>query len=82
MLKIARMIIYCTLKKKNDGTNPLVYDSTSRTKRKLTPRVAAGLKRRIKAAPTKSLRRVAAEAGQNRELVRRLVRLSLSLIHI
>ena len=75
-LKIARKTVYRTMKKKNNGTkNPLLYDSTSRTKRKLTPRVAALLKKRIK-APTKSLRRVAAEAGQNQELVRRLVRLS------
>ena len=42
----------------------------------MTPRVAASLRRRIKCAPTKSLRQVAAEAGQNREVVRRLVKLS------
>ena len=75
-LKIARTTVYRTLKKRKNGTNPIVYDSASRTKPKMTPRVTAGLKRRIKAAPTKSLRRVAAEAGQNRELVRRLVKLS------
>ena len=75
-LKIARTTVYRTLKK-NDGTKkPLEYDSTSRTKRKLTLRVAAGLKRRIKAAPTKSLWRVATVVGQNWELVRRLVRIS------
>ena len=39
----------------------------------LTPRVAAGLRRRIRAAPTKSLRQVAAESGRARETVRRVV---------
>ena len=60
-LKCARSTVYRTLQKKIDKKNPLEYDASSRTKRKLTPRVTAGLKRRIKAAPTKSLRRVAAE---------------------
>ena len=39
----------------------------------LTPRVVAGLRRRIRAAPTKSLRQVAAESCRNRETVRRVV---------
>ena len=73
-LKVARSTVQRTLKKKNAG-KLLEYDSTSRKKTKLTPRVAAGLRRRIKCAPTKSLRQVAAKAGQNRELVRRLVKL-------
>ena len=40
----------------------------------LTPRVVGGLKKRIKAAPTKSLCRVAKEANVLRESVRRVVR--------
>ena len=40
----------------------------------LTSRVVGGLKKRIKAAPTKSLRRVAKEANVSRESVRRVVR--------
>ena len=40
----------------------------------MTPRVVGGLKKRIKAAPTKSLRRVAKEANISRESVRRVVR--------
>ena len=40
----------------------------------LTPKVVGGLKKRIKAAPTKSLRRVAKEANISRESVRRVVR--------
>ena len=45
-----------------------------RSRPTLTPRVTAGLRRRIKAAPTKSLRRVANEANVPRELVRQVVR--------
>ena len=74
-LKIARTTVYRTLNKKSAGKS-LQYDSTSRKKTKLTPRVAASLRRMIKPAPTKSLRQVAVESGQNRELVRRLVQLS------
>ena len=40
----------------------------------LRPRVVGGLKKRIKAAPTKSLRRVAKEANVSRESVRRVVK--------
>ena len=40
----------------------------------LTSRVVGGLKKRIKVAPTKSLRRVAKEANVSRESVRRVVR--------
>ena len=40
----------------------------------LTSRVVGGLKKRIKAAPTKSLLRVAKEANVSRESVRRVVR--------
>ena len=61
-LNIARTTVYRTLQKKSVGKS-LEYNSTTTKKWKLTPRAAAGLKRRIKAAPTKSLRRVAAEAG-------------------
>ena len=68
-LKVARSMIQSTLKKKNAGKS-LEYDLASQKKSKLMLRVAAGLRRRIKCAPTKSLRQVAAEAGQNRELVR------------
>ena len=44
-----------------------------RKKTVLTPRVTAAVRRRIKAAPTKSLRRVAREAGLKREAVRQVV---------
>ena len=74
-LKIAQSTVQRTLKKKS-ADKSLEYDLTSRKKTKMTPRVAAGLSRRIKCAPTKSLRQVAAEAGQNSELVRCLVKLS------
>ena len=74
-LKVARSTVQRTLKKKTAGKS-LEYDSSNRKKTKLTPRVAADLRRRIKCAPTKSLQQVAAETGQNRELVRRLVKLS------
>ena len=39
----------------------------------MTPRIRANIKQRIKSAPTKSMRRVADEAGVNREIVRRVV---------
>ena len=73
-LKVARSTVHRVLKKKKKGKS-LEYNMSTR-KKKLTPTVAAGLRRRIKAAPTKSLRQVAAESGQNRELVRRLVMIS------
>ena len=72
--KIALSTVQRTLRKKSAGKS-VEYDSTSRKKTKLKPRVAASL-RRIKCAPTKSLRQVATEAGQNRELVRRLEQIS------
>ena len=40
----------------------------------MTPTVVAGLRRRIKAAPTKSFRKAAKEAAVPRELVRTVVR--------
>ena len=40
----------------------------------LSPRVVAGLKKRIRSAPTKSLRKVAAEAQVPRKLVRQVVK--------
>ena len=42
----------------------------------LTSRVVGGLKKWIKAAPTKSLRRVAKEANVSRESVRRVIRMA------
>ena len=74
-LKVAHSTVQRTLRKKNAG-KLLKYDSSTRNKTKMTPRGAAGLRRRIKCAPSKSLRQVATERGQNHEFVRRLVKLS------
>ena len=61
ILKVAKTTVIRILKKQAAGG--LDHDTSGRKKTVLTPRVAAGLRRRIKAAPTKSLRRVAKEAG-------------------
>ena len=71
-LKVAKTTVIRTLKKQAAGG--LDHDTSSRKKTVLTPRVAAGLKRRIKSAPTKSLRRVAKEAGLKPGVVWKLVR--------
>ena len=71
-LNVAKTTVIQTLKKQAAGG--LDHDTSSRKKTVLTPRVAAGLKRRIKAAPTKSLRRVAKEAGLKPGVVWKLVR--------
>ena len=62
------------MKKKAAGR--LDHNTTGRKKTVLSPRVATGLWRRIKAAPTKSLRlrRVAKEAGLKPGVVWKLVR--------
>ena len=72
ILNVAKTTVIRTLKKKAAGG--LEHDTTSRKKTILMPRVAAGLRRRIKAAPTKSLRRVAKEAGLKPGVVWKLVR--------
>ena len=72
ILKVAKTTVIWTLKKQAAGG--LEHDTTGRKKTVLTPRVAAGLRRRIKAAPTKCLRRVAKEAGLKPGDVWKLVR--------
>ena len=67
-LSCARSTVYKVKNLKKAGQG-LDYAFTPQKKSVLTPRVRAGVKRRIKAAPTKSLRRVADEAGLNREAV-------------
>ena len=71
-LKVAKTIVIRTLKKQAAGG--FEHDTTRRKKTVLTLRVAAGLRRRIKSAPTKSLRRVAKEAGLKPAVVWKLVR--------
>ena len=72
ILNVAKTTVIRTLKKKAAGG--LEHDTTSHKKTILMPRVAAGLRRRIKATPTKSLRRVAKEAGLKPGVVWKLVR--------
>ena len=72
-LQCGKSVVYEVKKRKEAGKGP----QPSPHKRKsttLTPTVVAGLRRRIKAAPTKSLRKVAKEAAVLRELVRQVVR--------
>ena len=49
-LKVAKTTVIRTLKKRNVGGG-LQHDVSSRQRTVLTPRVSAGLRRRIKAAP-------------------------------
>ena len=71
-LKTSRPTIYRTLNKRA-STGTIQHAAGPRKKAVLTPRVAAGLRRRIKAAPTKSLTRVAEEAGLGPRTVQRFV---------
>ena len=73
ILNVAKTTVIRTLKKKAAGGR-LEHDTTRHKKTILTPRVAAGLRLRIKSAPTKSLRRVAKEAGLKPGVVWKLVR--------
>ena len=73
-LKVAKTTVIRTLKKRNGGGTGLEHDTSSRQRTVLTPRVSAGLRRRIKAAPTKPLTRVAKEAGLKPGVVYKLVR--------
>ena len=73
IFKVAKTTVIRTLKKKAAG-NGLDHNTSGRKKTVLTPRVAAGLRRRIKSTPTKSLRRVAKEAGLKPGVVWKLVR--------
>ena len=68
----ARSLVYKVKKLKEAGLD-LEHAAPPRKKRVLTPRIRAGLKRRIRSAPNKPLRRVAEEAGVNRETVRKVV---------
>ena len=73
-LKVAKTTVIRTLKKRNGGGSGLQHDVSGRQRTVLTPRVSAGLRRRIKAAPTKPLTRVAKEAGLKPGVVYKLVR--------
>ena len=80
ILNVAKTTVIRTLKKKAAGGG-LEHDTTRRKKTILTPRVAAGLRRRIKATPTKSLRRVAKEAGLKPGVVaQRLINLEIPVL--
>ena len=71
-LQCSRHVVYTVKNLKKAGKD---LDLTRRRYNRpvLTPTVRAGIKRRVKTAPTKSLRKVAKEAGVNREIVRRVV---------
>ena len=71
-LQCARSLVYKVNKLKDDGKD-VQPPPPKRKKTVMTPRVVAGLKRRIKAAPRKPLKVVAREAGVNRESVRKMV---------
>ena len=72
-LGYARATVYRIKTRIDAGKDP--QPSPRKRKRPtLTPRVVAGLKKRIRSAPTKSLRKVAAKAHVPRELVRQVVK--------
>ena len=73
-LKVAKTTVIRTLKKRNAGLLEHDVSGRKKTRTVLTPRVSAGLRRRIKAAPTKPLTRVAKEAGVKPGVVYKLVR--------
>ena len=69
----SRFLVY-KVKNLQKAGKDLGYAYTPRVKTVLTPTVRAGIKRPIKAAPTKPLRRVAREAGVHREAVWRVIK--------
>ena len=69
----SRALVYKVKNRVSAGKSPQV-SPRKRNRPTLTPRVVAGLRRRIQCAPTKSLRRVAKEAVVPRELVRQVVK--------
>ena len=73
-LKVSRPTIYRIKNIKEKGGDPISAKIPARKRPVLTSRVLGGLRKRIRSAPTKSLRRVAGEAGVNRETVRKMVR--------
>ena len=72
-LGCSRKLVYTVKKLKKNGKG-LERAVQQRKSPVLTPRVQAGVKKRIRAAPTKSLRRVAREAGLHPEIVRKVVK--------
>ena len=72
-LGVSRSTVYLVKNKKKAGKDPTKEAPKGRASPVVTPRVLGGLKKRIRAAPKKFLRRVAAEAGVNRESVRKVV---------
>ena len=72
-LKCGKSVVYEVKKRKEAGISAQA-SPRKRTRTTLTPTVVAGLRRRIKAAPTKSLWKVANEAAVPRELVQQVVR--------
>ena len=72
-LSVSRTTVYLVKNKKKVGANPLEDLPRTRAHPVVTPRVLGGLKKRIRAAPKKSLRRVAQESGINRESVQKVV---------
>ena len=72
-LQCGKSVVYEVKKRKEAGKSAQA-SPRKRTRTTLTPTVIAGLRHRIKAAPTKSLRKVAKEAAVPRELVREVVR--------
>ena len=68
-LQCSRPLVYKVKKLKAGGKN-MSHAFSARKKTVLTPITRAAIRRRIRSAPTKSLRRVAKESGINREAVR------------
>ena len=72
-LKVGRAMVYRVKNKKALRKDPVQENPKLRRNPIITPRVLGGLECRIRAAPTKSLRMVAQEAGINRESILKVV---------
>ena len=72
-LQCSRPLVYKVKKSKAGGKN-MDHAFAARKKTVLTPITRAAIRRRIRSAPTKSLRRVAKESGINREAVRTVMK--------
>ena len=68
----SRHLVY-TVKKLRKGGKPLDHATPPRKRWVLTPQTRANIKRWIRNAPTKSLRRVSKESSVPRESIRRVV---------
>ena len=72
-LKCSRTLVFKVQRLKKAGDTDLKHAFKPRKAKTLTPRVRAAIRRRVKAAPTKSLRKISRESSVARESINKVV---------